>query len=105
MVLLDQASVEGLLAAVNGTMLGVAIAGTLATLGLLLTAIFILTVIQRVFTGPLNPQHASFPDLTRNERLALAPAIILMFVLGLYPQLILGAFNATVVSYVQHLAF
>ena len=36
MVLLDQASVEGLLAAVNGTMLGVAIAGTLATLGLLI---------------------------------------------------------------------
>jgi NADH-quinone oxidoreductase subunit M len=80
-------------------------ASSVATLGLLLTAIFILTVIQRVFTGPLNPQHASFPDLTRNERLALAPAIILMFVLGLYPQLILGAFNATVVSYVQHLAF
>jgi diguanylate cyclase (GGDEF)-like protein len=36
MVLLDQASVEGLLAAVNGTMLVVAIAGTLATLGLLI---------------------------------------------------------------------
>ena len=80
-------------------------ASSVATLGLLLTAIFILTVIQRVFTGPLNTQHASFPDLTSNERLALAPAIALMFVLGLYPQLILGAVNATVISYVQHLAF
>jgi NADH-quinone oxidoreductase subunit M len=80
-------------------------ASSISTLGLLLTAIFILTVIQRVFTGPLNPQRASFPDLTRGERLALAPAIALMFVLGLYPQLILGAFNATVVSYVQHLKF
>ncbi len=36
MVLLDQASVEGLVAAVNGTMLVLAIAGTLATLGLLI---------------------------------------------------------------------
>ncbi|HXE07821.1 MAG TPA: NADH-quinone oxidoreductase subunit M [Acidobacteriaceae bacterium] len=78
---------------------------SIATLGLLLTAIFILTVIQRVFTGPLNPQRASFPDLTRGERLALAPAIALMFVLGLYPQLILAAVNPTVVSYVHHLVF
>ncbi|HWG16445.1 MAG TPA: NADH-quinone oxidoreductase subunit M [Acidobacteriaceae bacterium] len=80
-------------------------ASSVATLGLLLTAIFILTVIQRVFTGPLNPERSTFADLTRGERLALAPAIVLMFVLGLYPQLILGAVNSTIVSYVQHLAF
>jgi NADH-quinone oxidoreductase subunit M len=80
-------------------------ASSAATLGLLLTAIFILTVIQRVFTGPLNPRWASFPDLTRGERLALAPAIALMFVLGLYPQLVLGVVNPTVVAYVQHLIF
>ena len=36
MVLLDPAAVEGLVAAVNGTMLVLAIAGTLATLGLLI---------------------------------------------------------------------
>ena len=29
------------------------------------------------------------PDLTVGERLALLPAIALMFVLGLYPQLVL----------------
>ncbi|HWB33108.1 MAG TPA: NADH-quinone oxidoreductase subunit M [Acidobacteriaceae bacterium] len=78
-------------------------ASSFATLGLLLTAIFILTVIQRVFTGPLNPERSTFPDLTRGERLALAPAIALMFALGLFPQIILGVVNPTVVAYVQHL--
>ena len=80
-------------------------ASSVATLGLLLTAIFILTVIQRVFTGPLNPRWATFPDLTRAERFALAPAIALMFLFGLFPQLILAAVNSTVVSYVLHLGF
>jgi len=81
------------------------VASSVAVLGLLLTAIFILNVIQRVFSGPLNPRWACFPDLTRSERLALAPASALMFILGLYPQLILGVVNSTVVSYVQHLGF
>ncbi len=80
-------------------------ASSISTLGLLLTAIFILTVIQRVFTGPLNPARAGFTDLTRGERLALAPAIALMFLLGLAPQLILAAVNPTIVAYVQHLKF
>jgi NADH-quinone oxidoreductase subunit M len=80
-------------------------ASSISTLGLLLTAIFILTVIQRVFTGPLNPERSTFPDLTRGERLALAPAIALMFLLGLVPQLVLAAVNPTVVAYVQHLKF
>ena len=44
-------------------------------------------------------------DLTTVERLSLAPAIGLMFVLGLYPQLILGFVNSTVMQLVQQLKF
>jgi NADH-quinone oxidoreductase subunit M len=40
-----------------------------------------------------------------SERMALAPAIGLMFVLGLYPQLILGVVNNTAIMMVQHLRF
>jgi NADH-quinone oxidoreductase subunit M len=83
-----------------------AIAATsVAVLGLLLTAMFILNVIQHVFAGPLAPQWSSFPDLTRNERMALAPAIALMFLLGLFPQLILGPIHGTIVAMVQQLKF
>ena len=80
-------------------------ATSVSIIGLLITAVFILGVIQKVFTGPLNPDRASFLDLTTCERVALAPAIALMFVLGLFPQLVLGALNSTVVTYVHQLRF
>lgn len=84
----------------------VAIAATsVAVLGLLLTAMFLLNVIQRVFAGPLAPQWSAFPDLSRNECMALAPAIALMFLLGLVPQLILGPIHGTIVAMVQQLKF
>ena len=80
-------------------------AASLSLLGLLATAIFLLGILQRVFSGPLNQTWATLPDLTTAERLTLAPAIALMFVLGLYPQLILGFVNSTVMQMVQQLKF
>jgi len=72
------------------------VSAAVSVLGLLITAAVILTVIQRVFTGPLPEQWKSFPDMTAGERVALAPALVLMAVLGLAPQLALGTINATV---------
>ena len=80
-------------------------ASSISVLGLLITAIVILGIIQRVFSGPLSERWSGFPDLTLGERLSLAPAIALMFVLGLYPQLIVGFFNQTVIQLVQQLKF
>ena len=57
-----------------------------ATLGLLATAVFLLTMLQRVFTGPVNEQHRSMPDLTQNEILILTPILILVFWAGIYPK-------------------
>ena len=72
------------------------IAATVSVLGLLITAAVILTVIQRVFTGPLPQRWMSFPDLTTGERIAIAPILILMAILGVAPQLAVGTINATV---------
>jgi NADH-quinone oxidoreductase subunit M len=80
-------------------------ATSLAVLGLLATAIFILGILQRVFSGPLNEKWSSFPDLSLAERIALVPAIGLMFALGLYPQIVLGVINGSVIQMVQHLSF
>jgi NADH-quinone oxidoreductase subunit M len=80
-------------------------AAAASTLGLLVTAIFLLTLIQRVFCGPLNERWMKLPDLTRGERLLVLPAMALMFVLGLWPQLVLGVIDATVVKMVQQLNF
>lgn len=37
------------------------------------------------------------------ERLALLPALALMFVLGIYPQIVLGVVNSTAMQMAQHL--
>jgi NADH-quinone oxidoreductase subunit M len=71
-----------------------------ALLGLLATAIFLLTMVQRIFSGPLPARWASFPDLTLAERLLLAPGVALMFIVGLYPQLITGMLHGTVMRLV-----
>lgn len=80
-------------------------AAALALIGLLVTAIFILTILQRVFSGPLNDRWSNMPDLTVTERLALFFPIGLMFAIGIFPQLILGIINSTVMSLVQQMRY
>ena len=80
-------------------------ATALSVIGLMLTALVILGILQHVFTGPLNQKWKDFPDLTTVEQISLAPAIGLMFALGLYPQLVLGVVNNTVIQMVQQLKF
>jgi len=81
------------------------VAATVSVLGLLVTAAVILTVIQKVFTGPVPEHCAGFPDLHHGERLALAPVIGLMLLVGLLPQLILDNVNPTVVNLLAHWRF
>jgi NADH-quinone oxidoreductase subunit M len=80
-------------------------AASLSLLGLLMTAVFLLNVIQRVFFGPLNGRWAAMPDLTAGELIALSPAFILMLVLGLYPQLIAGPIHQTVMQWAGQVGF
>jgi NADH-quinone oxidoreductase subunit M len=80
-------------------------AAALSTIGLLVTAIFLLTLIQRVFCGPLNARWSQMPDLTLFERVLVAVPIALMFALGIWPQLVLSMVDATVVKMVQQLNF
>jgi NADH-quinone oxidoreductase subunit M len=81
------------------------ISATVSVLGLLITAAVILTVIQKVFSGPVPERWAAFPDLHASERLALAPVIGLMILLGLVPQLVLSAVNPTVENLLAHWRF
>ncbi len=77
----------------------------LSVIGLLVTAIFLLTLIQRVFSGPLNEKWAAMPDLNWPERWIVLPATALMFLIGICPQVVIGTINATVVQMVDQLKF
>jgi NADH-quinone oxidoreductase subunit M len=78
-------------------------AAVLSLPGLLITAAFLLTLLHRVFHGPLNQAWSGFPDLTMGERLAVVPAVGLMVLLGWFPQVAVGLFNQTVVEMVYWL--
>jgi len=81
------------------------VSATISVLGLLITAAVILTVIQKVFTGPVPERWASFPDLHPSERLAMAPVIAVMILIGLVPQLITDSVNPTVAYLLAHWRF
>ncbi len=68
----------------------------LAMIGLLLTGGYILYMIAKVLTGPLNPQWAKLPEINAREIFALAPLMVLMLVIGLYPGWLVNVINATV---------
>ncbi len=80
-------------------------AAAISILGLLVTAVVILTVIQKVFSGPVPEKWASFPDMHGGERLAMAPVIGIMLLLGLLPQIVLEHVNPTVVNLLAHWRF
>lgn len=79
-------------------------AAAVACLGLLATALFLLTFWQRVFHGPTGKVASSgFKDLSRHEILTLSPLIALMFVLGVWPQFLAGLINPLVTSWASRL--
>ncbi|MDR1818362.1 MAG: NADH-quinone oxidoreductase subunit M [Puniceicoccales bacterium] len=66
-------------------------AAAAATLGLLATAVFLLTFWQKVFHGPAaGAGAASVGDLTAGERVALGVFAALMLLFGVCPQLLLN---------------
>jgi NADH-quinone oxidoreductase subunit M len=74
-----------------------------ACLGLLVTAVFLLTFYQRVFHGPPAPAMKGFADLSRLELAVLAPAVAVMFLFGVLPQLVIGLINPLVTAWAGRL--
>jgi len=68
----------------------------LATIGLVVTAAFLLWMIQRVLLGPLNPRWKDMPEISAREIIAVAPLMVLMLAIGIYPSWILRVINQTV---------
>jgi len=82
-----------------GTFTRYKVAAVLATVGIILAALYILLMYQRTMQGPLSAAHARMRDLRPREVLAVAPLLALMIFLGVYPKpltdVITPAINAT----------
>jgi NADH-quinone oxidoreductase subunit M len=68
----------------------------LATVGIILAAIYILWMYQRTMTGPVRDEVADMPDLKARELWAVGPLIALVVVLGVYPKPVLDIINPAV---------
>jgi NADH-quinone oxidoreductase subunit M len=68
-------------------------------IALFVTAYFLLTFWQRVFHGPQGPGVATFRDLSALEIVTLVPTVVLMLVLGIWPQFLVSIFNPLVTSW------
>ena len=63
----------------------------LASAGVILAAVYMLSMVARVFFGPLkNPKNKRLQDINVRETIAVAPLIALIFVIGLFPNLFLS---------------
>jgi NADH-quinone oxidoreductase subunit M len=72
-------------------------AAVIATLGVILSAVYLLWMIQRVLFGPITkPENARLVDLGRREMAILAPLVVLVFWIGFYPDPLLSILHASV---------
>ena len=62
----------------------------LASLGLVVSAIYSLRLVQRVFLGPPPEDQAALPDYGPREMAIMAVLIVAIIALGLYPQPLLN---------------
>src|ERR1700730_4845477 len=79
-----------------GTFTRYKVAASFATAGMILAAIYILWMYQRVAGGPVRDQVAGMKDLRPRELLAVAPLVALIIGVGVYPKPVLDIINPAV---------
>jgi NADH-quinone oxidoreductase subunit M len=81
------------------------LAGGIGVLGVVLGAAYMLTLYKHVFFGPVkNAVNKTLQDLSAREVLALAPILILVFWIGLYPKPFLDRIEPTTQMLLTRLA-
>jgi NADH-quinone oxidoreductase subunit M len=59
----------------------------LAAVGVILAAVYILLMFQKLFLGPVTKEeNSNLPDLSWREIITLLPLVVLIFWIGLYPK-------------------
>ena len=70
----------------------------IAAAAVVLTAGYMLWMLQRVWLGPVNEKYVNLPDVTPREMVTLVPLAIIVVVLGVYPHAILDLINPTLLA-------
>jgi NADH-quinone oxidoreductase subunit M len=61
-----------------------------AAIGVILGALYMLTAVQKMFFGPITKvENKKLPDINGREIIALAPLVLMIFVIGIFPNIFL----------------
>ncbi len=79
-------------------------------IGVILGALYMLTVVQRMFFGPITKtENEQLSDINDRELVAIAPLMAMVFIMGLFPQVFLqpmkGAVARTLSEYAERAPF
>jgi NADH-quinone oxidoreductase subunit M len=75
----------------------------LSLIGVVITAAFLLWMIQRIFLGDLNPRWQGLKDMDRGELAAIVPLAAIMLAVGIYPYPILSLMNLAMTALARHI--
>jgi NADH-quinone oxidoreductase subunit M len=76
-----------------------------AALGVILSAVYMLWMFQRVNYGPVtNDENASLPDLTVRERWVIVPTVVMAIVMGVLPGVFLKPMQPSVERFLQRVS-
>ncbi|MEV0780357.1 NADH-quinone oxidoreductase subunit M [Streptomyces sp. NPDC050433] len=79
-----------------GTFSRYPVIGIIATIGIVLAALYVLVLYQRTMTGPVNESVRTMPDLKFRELAVVTPLIALLLFLGVYPKPLTDIVNPAV---------
>jgi NADH-quinone oxidoreductase subunit M len=86
-----------MLGAFNSPVYGTPWYGGLAAVGVILAAIYLLFMMEKVFLGPVtHEENKKLLDLNAREILILVPLLLVIFWIGLYPKFFFDLINPTV---------
>ena len=75
----------------------------IAATGVILGAVYLLFMFQKVFFGPVtNEQNLNLPDLTWRERIVFIPLVVGIFLMGIFPRPFLVAMEPSIDRFVSN---
>jgi NADH-quinone oxidoreductase subunit M len=78
--------------------------GALASVAVVLSAIYLLWSYQRVAYGPIRTEHRSLPDVSAREVAVIAPVLALLLVFGVFPKLLTQEIDPSTKQVIEQVA-